>query len=87
MHWNPLLPFGEYIDNEVSWQDADGPQDCILVVSDDGMPGTEVMSTDPKPVDEGDAICVQRVQTGKKAKLFGSSLMGMDKISILAQIM
>ena len=48
------------------WQNADEPQDGILEVSDDGVIGTEIVSTDPKPVGEGDAICVQHVQTEEK---------------------
>ena len=65
VHHNLLLPFGGNIEgnpeNEGSQQDANGPQDCILAVPDGGVPGTEVVSTDPKPVGEGDAICVQCV--------------------------
>ena len=60
---NLLLPFGGNIkgspEDEGSCQDANGPQDCILTVSDDGVPETEVVSTDLKPVGEGDTICVQ----------------------------
>ena len=68
-HWNLLLPFGGNIEggleNEGSQQDADRPQDCTSAVSDDGVPGSEVVSTDSKPIGEGDAICVKCVQSGK----------------------
>ena len=62
---NLLLPFEGNIvggpQNEGSQQDANGPQDSILVVSDDSVHETEVVLTDPKPMGEGDAICVQCV--------------------------
>ena len=66
VHWNLLLPFGGNIEegseNEANQQDAKESQDCILAVFDDGVPGTDVVLTDPKPVGEGDAIHVQCVQ-------------------------
>ena len=36
----------------------------MLAVSDDSVPGTEVVLTDPNPMGEGDAICVLCVETG-----------------------
>ena len=41
------------------------PPHCILAVSDEGVPETELVSTDPKPTEEGDAICVLCVQIGE----------------------
>ena len=35
----------------------------ILAVSDDGVPETEVPSTDSKPADKGNAIHAQCIQT------------------------
>ena len=68
VHQNLLLPFGGNIEedseNEGSQQGVDGPTDCILAVSDNGVPGTEVASTDPQPIGEGDAICVQCYKLG-----------------------
>ena len=56
VHQNPLLPFGGNIEggseNEGSQQDVDRPQDCILEVSDDWVPETEVVLTDPEPKGE-----------------------------------
>ena len=67
VHWNLLLPHGgnikEESENEVSWQGIDRPPDCMMAVSDDGVLGTEVVSTDPKPMGDSDAIHVQCVQT------------------------
>ena len=37
-----------------------------MAVSDDGVLETEVVSTDPEPKGDGDAICVQFVQTMEK---------------------
>ena len=69
-HQNLLPLFGDNIErgpeNEGNQQDVDESQNCILAVSDDGMTWTEVVSTDPKPVAEGDAICVQHVLTEVK---------------------
>ena len=66
VHQYLVLPFGDNIEggteNEGSQQDVDGPQDCILTVSEDCMPETEVMSTYPKPTDDGDAIHALWVQ-------------------------
>ena len=51
VHQTLLLPFGGSLergpDNEVSQQDVNRPQDCILAVLDDGVQETEVVSTDP----------------------------------------
>ena len=73
VHQNLLLLFGGNIkdspENEGNWQNANEPQDCILAVSDDGGTGIEVVSTDPKPVGEGDAICVHHKL--KKSKIIG----------------
>ena len=70
VHQNLLLLFGGNIEvspeNEGSWHDVNKSQDCILTVSDDDVPETEVVLTDPKPVGEGDAMCVQCVQTVEK---------------------
>ena len=60
-------------------QDADGPQDCILAVSDDGVQGIEVVSTDPKPVGEGDAISVQCVETDEKLNYWVKTVWGWVK--------
>ena len=60
-HLEATLRWGP--ENERSQQDADRPQDCILTVSDDGVPETEVVLTNTKPVGEGDAIHVQYVKT------------------------
>ena len=69
VHWNLLLPFGGNIEgdseNEESLQNVDSPQDCILAVSDDEVPETEVVLTDPETAGEGDAIHMQCVQTMK----------------------
>ena len=37
-----------------------------MVVTDDSVPGAKVVSTDPKPVGEGDAIHVQHIQNEEK---------------------
>ena len=46
VHENLLLPFEGNIEgghgNKENQQDANEPEDCILVVSDDGVPGTEI---------------------------------------------
>ena len=54
-------------------------QDCILAVSDDGVPGTEVVSTDLKSVDEGDSICMQCIQTEEKPKYWVKTIWGWVK--------
>ena len=54
----------------------------ILAVSNDGVPGTEVVSTYPKPVAESETVCTN----WRKDKLLGSNHMGMGKISILAPV-
>ena len=83
VHWNLFLPFGGNIeggpDNEGNQQDADGPKDCILAVSDDGVPGTEVVSPDPEPMDKGDAIYVQCVQTAEKPHYWVKTILGWVK--------
>ena len=65
VHQNMLLPFGGNIEggseNKGSQQDVDRPQDCILVVSDDGFPETEAVSTDSEPKGEADASCLECV--------------------------
>ena len=50
-------------ENKGIQQNTNEPQDCILAVSDDGMPGTGVVSPGLKPVGESDAIHVQHIQT------------------------
>ena len=45
---------------------VDEPQDSISAVSDNRGLEAEVVSTDPKPVGEGDAIYVQHIQTKEK---------------------
>ena len=53
VYQNLLLPFGGNIEgsseNEGSQQDVNRPWDCILAVSDDWVPETEVVFTDPEP--------------------------------------
>ena len=75
VHQNLLLLFGgnvkEYSKNEGSQQAADGPPDCILTVSDDGVPETEVVSTYPEPMGNGVAICVECVQNRMCIKYCG----------------
>ena len=70
VHQNLLLPFGGNIkegpENEGTQQNANKPKECILAVSDDSVQGTEVVSPDPKPVGEGDAIHAQHIQTEEK---------------------
>ena len=62
IHQNLLLPFGGNIErnseNKGNQQGVNGPPDCILAVSDDGVPETEVVSTDHESVGEGEAIHV-----------------------------
>ena len=45
VHYNLLVLFGGNIEgdsqNEESHQDVNGPQDCILAVSGDGVPDSE----------------------------------------------
>ena len=41
-------------------------RNCILAVSDDGVPDTEAVLSDPEPKCVGGAINVQHVQTIKK---------------------
>ena len=71
VHQNLLFPFGGNVEegpkNKGNWQQAaNKPQDCILAASDEAVSGTEVLLTDPKPVDEVDTIHVQHVQTEEK---------------------
>ena len=67
VHQNLLLLFGGNIqedsENEGSWQGVDGPPDCILAVSDDGVSEIEIVLADPEPTCEGAAIHVQCEQT------------------------
>ena len=66
VHWNLLLPFGSNVEdseNEESQQDIDGPSDCIQAVSEDIVAEIKVVSTDPGPEGEGDAVCVKYAQT------------------------
>ena len=78
-HQSPLLQFWSNIEGEPenvgNWQNASEPQDCILVVSDDGEMGVKIMSRDPKPVNEDDSFHVQHVQTAESwiigLKLYG----------------
>ena len=63
-------------ENERSQQDVNGCQDCILVVSDDGVPETKVVSTDPEPEGQGNAICVQCVQTTVKLNYWVKTICG-----------
>ena len=82
VHWNWLLTYEGNIEedseNEGSWH-VNGPLDCILAVSDDGVPKTEVLSTDPEPIGEGDAICIQYVQTGFKPNYWVKTIWGWVK--------
>ena len=57
--------------NKGNQQNANEPQDHILAVSSDGVAGAEAVSTGPKPVGEGDAICVQHIQT-EKSQIIGT---------------
>ena len=79
VHQNLLLPFGGNIEggseNEGSWQDVNGPQDCILAVSDEVLE-TEVVSRDPKPKGDGDAICIQCLQTTEKLNYWVKTIWG-----------
>ena len=90
LHWSLLLPFGgnieESSENEGSWQGVDGPPDCILAVSEDGVPETEAVLTDPEPKGEGDAIHVHIVQTEYQPKYWVKTIWGWVK-SIWAPIM
>ena len=51
---------------EGSWPDVDEPQDCILAVSDDGIPEIEVVLTDLQPIGKGDAMHVECLQSEEK---------------------
>ena len=51
----------------------------MLEVSDDDVPETWVVSTDPKPTEEGDAICVQCVQTMEKLNYLVKTIWGWVK--------
>ena len=55
----------EASENEKSWQDVDGPPDCIQAVSD-GIADTEIEPTEPVSEGEGDTIHVQSVQNEYK---------------------
>ena len=58
---------------------VDKPQDCILAVSDDGVPETESALTGPKPAGEDDAIHVQCVQTVEKPNYWVKTIWGWVK--------
>ena len=66
-HQNLVLPFWgnikEDFENKESIQGVSGPPDCILAVSNDGVPESEVVSKDPEPMGEGEVIWVKYVQT------------------------
>ena len=75
-----LLPFRGNIaggsENEGGVQDVDRPQDCILAVSDVGVPETEVALTDPEPEGEGDAIHIQCILTVEKPNYLIKTIWG-----------
>ena len=62
LHQNLLLLFGGNIEGVLRTREIDKmsmkTQDWILAVSDDSVSGAKVVSTGPKPMDEGDAIWV-----------------------------
>ena len=74
VHQNLLLPFGGNIEgdpgNEENWQEVNDAQESISRDSDNRELEAEVVLTDPKPVDEGDAIHVQHIQ--RKTELLAS---------------
>ena len=64
-----------------------------MAVFDDGVTDTKVVSTDMKPVDEGDAIYVQHIQTEEKpnywTKLYGDGqklYMNANNVKFLLEI-
>ena len=50
-----------------------------MAVSDDGVTGAEIVLTDPKPMAEGDVICVQHVQTEEKPNYWIKTVWGWVK--------
>ena len=90
VHQNLILPFVYNIkgdsENDGCQQGVDGLPDCILAVSDDGVPGTEVVSTDPEPMGEGDASHLQWVQTEVKLNYWVQTIWGWVK-SILTPML
>ena len=77
---NLLVPYGSNIEgdsgNEESQQEADDPQDSIPVDSDGEELEANVVLIDPKPVGEGDAICVQHLQIEEKLDYWTQSILG-----------
>ena len=65
-HQNLLFSFGGNTEgdprNEQNWKDIGHPQDSISADNDNRGSETEVVSADPKPVVEGDAIYIQHIQ-------------------------
>ena len=78
VHWNLLLPFGGNIEgdsgDEESLQEASDPQDSISAHSEKKELETEVVSVDPRPAGEGDAICVQDIQVEEKPDYWTQSI-------------
>ena len=85
VHENLLLPFGGNIKggpvDKGNQQDVNEPQDSIITVSSDGETEAEGVSTDPKPVGEGDSIYVQHTQT-EESQIIGLKLYGDGQNSI-----
>ena len=80
VHGNLLLQFGGKLKGVLrTRENADGSQDFTLAVSDDGVPGTEVVLTDPEPMGEGDVIHVQCVQNGEKPNHWDKTIWGWIK--------
>ena len=83
VHQNLLLLFGGNIDGDSedkeSQQEVDDPQDSISADSNDKESEAEVVSLDPKPVGDGDAICVQHIQIGEKPDYWTQSIWGWMK--------
>ena len=80
---NLILPFGGNIEgdpgNDKNQQDVDEPQDSISADSDSRGLEAEVVSTDPKPADEGDAIHMQHIQTGESLNYWTQIIWGWVK--------
>ena len=74
-------------ENEGNQQDVNEPQNCILAVSDDGVPGIEVVFTDLNLSVRVMQFCVQCVWTEEKPNYWIKNHIVMGKISILAPIM
>ena len=83
VHQNLLLPFEGNIEgvqgDEENWQDVDEPHDSISAVSDNRGSEAEVVSTDPKPMGEGDAIHVQHIQMEEKLNYWTKTVWGWIK--------